>query len=82
MAKSPEAMAATMIANMKEKTGKTLPQWLAVVRQSKLEKHGQIVKHLKTDHSMTHGFANLVAHEALKGDAGSVDTDLVAAQYS
>ena len=82
MAKSPEAMAATMIANMKDKTGKTLPLWLAVVKQSKLEKHGQIVKHLKTDHSMTHGFANLVAHKALKSDAGSVETDLVAAQYS
>ncbi len=82
MAKSPEAMAATMIANMKEKTGKTLPQWLAIVKQSKLEKHGQIVKHLKTDHGMTHGFANLVAHKALKSDAGSAETDLVAAQYS
>ncbi|MDJ0761249.1 MAG: DUF4287 domain-containing protein [Woeseiaceae bacterium] len=82
MAKSPEAMAETMIANMQDKTGKTLPQWLAIVKKSKLDKHGLIVKHLKTDHGMTHGFANLVAHKALKSDAGSADTDLVAAQYS
>lgn len=82
MTQSPEAMAETMIANMKAKTGKTLPQWLTIVRKSKLEKHGQIVKLLKSDHGMTHGFANLVAHKALKSDAGSAETDLVAAQYS
>ena len=75
-------MAEAMIANMKDKTGKTLPQWLAVVKKTKLDKHGLIVKHLKTDHGMTHGFANLVAHKALKSDAGSAETDLVAAQYS
>ncbi len=32
MAKSPEDMAATMIANMKEKTGKTLTQWIAIAK--------------------------------------------------
>ena len=82
MAKSPEAMAESMIANMPEKTGKSLAQWLAIVKKSKLDKHGLIVKHLKSDHGMTHGFANLVAHKALKSDAGSSETDLVAAQYS
>ncbi|MEM8685053.1 MAG: DUF4287 domain-containing protein [Pseudomonadota bacterium] len=82
MPKSPEEMAEAMIANMKDKTGKTLPQWLALVNKTGLEKHGLIVKHLKSDHGMTHGFANLVAHKALKSDAGSADTDLVAAQYS
>jgi hypothetical protein len=83
MPQSPEQMANTMIANFKEKTGKTLEQWIAVVKKSKLGKHGEIVKFLKTDHGMTHGFANLVAHKTLKSDAGSVDDagDLVAAQY-
>jgi Domain of unknown function (DUF5655)/Domain of unknown function (DUF4287) len=76
---SPEEMAASMIANMPEKTGKSLEAWLGITRQSGLEKHGQIVKLLKTEHGMTHGFANLVAHHTLKGDA---NVDLVAAQYS
>jgi len=73
-----------MIANMKEKTGKTLEQWLAIARRSKLEKHGELVRMLKSDHGMTHGFANLVAHKTLKSDAASAaaTTDLVAAQYS
>ena len=83
MPKSPDEMAASMIANLKEKTGKTLPQWLKVTAAAKLEKHGQIVKFLKTDHGMTHGFANLVAHKTLASDAGSVDdANLVDAQYS
>ncbi len=83
MPKNPDEMAASMIANMKEKTGKTLPQWLRVARAAKLEKHGEILKLLKGEHGMTHGFANLVAHKTLASDAGSADAiDLVAAQYA
>ena len=85
MAKSPEDMANAMIANMKEKTGKTLAQWVAIAKKSGEEKHGQVVKHLKTEHGLTHGFANLVAHKFLKSDAGSAeggDDALVAAQYA
>ncbi len=84
MAQSPDEMAASMIANMKEKTGKTLAQWIAIAKKSGAEKHGGLVKFLKTDHGMTHGFANLVAHKTLKSDAGSISGagDLVAAQYA
>ncbi|GJM21132.1 MAG: hypothetical protein DHS20C15_10470 [Planctomycetota bacterium] len=81
---SPEEMAEAMIANFKAKTGKTLPQWIKIAKASKLAKHGEIVKLLKSEHDMTHGFANLVAHKTLKSDAGSAgsDTDLVTAQYA
>ncbi len=85
MPASPEDMAASMVANMKEKTGKTLEQWLAIAKKTGAGKHGQIVKALKTDHGLTHGYANLVAHKLLRSDAGSKaaeGTDLVAAQYS
>ena len=86
MAKSPEEMAAAMIANLKDKTGKTLPQWLKVCKGCKLEKHGQIVKFLKSDHGVTHGFANLIAHEHLSGGATKAvqggDDSLVDSQYS
>lgn len=81
MAKSPEEMLASMIANMGEKTGKDLTGWLAITRAAGLEKHGQIVKLLKSEHGVTHGFANLIAHETLKAAAGG-EVDLVAAQYS
>ncbi len=80
MAKSPEDMANAMIANMKEKTGKTLEQWIAIARKSGEEKHGAIVKHLKSGHGMTHGYANLVAHKTLKSDAGSSSGTFVAGE--
>ena len=83
MAKSPEEMAAAMVANLKENTGKTLAQWLIVVSKSKLARHGDIVKHLKADFGLTHGYANLIAHKSLRSDAGSASAaDLVSAQYA
>jgi hypothetical protein len=84
MPTSPDAMANAMIVNLKAKTGKTLEQWIAIAKKSGAAKHGEIVNLLKSDHGMTHGFANLVAHKTLRSDAGSVaeTTDLVAAQYA
>ena len=85
MPATPEDMAATMVANMKDKTGRTLDQWLAIAKQTGAEKHGHVVKALKTDHGLTHGYANLVAHMLLQSDAGSqasAGIDLVAAQYA
>jgi hypothetical protein len=78
-----EDATAAMIANMPEKTGKTLDAWLKIVGETKLQKHGEILKLLKSEHGMTHGFANLVAHKALASDAGSHGgDDLVALQYA
>jgi hypothetical protein len=85
MAKSPEELAATMVRNLKEKTGKDLPGWLRVVKAAKLDKHGAIVKMLKTEHDVTHGFANMIAHEFLQSAAAGIaagGTDLVDAQYA
>ena len=84
MAKSPDEMAASMVANMKEKTGKTLQQWVTIAKKSGEAKHGGILKHLKGEHGITHGFANLVAHKTLKSDAGSADMpdDLISQQYA
>ena len=81
---TPEEMANSMMKNFVAKTGNTLEHWKKVAAGSGLNKHGQIVKMLKSDHGMTHGFANLVAHKFLKSDAGSAspDTDLVADQYA
>ena len=74
----------TMINNLKEKTGQSLPQWLRIVRTSGLTRHGEIVKFLKTEHDFTHGYANLVAHKFNKSDAASASPgeDLIAPQYA
>lgn len=85
MAKTPEEMAATMVANLKQNTGKTLEQWLKLLSGAKLARHGEIVKMLKGEHGVTHGYANLIAHHVLKGGAAPAaggDEDLVASQYA
>ncbi|NKC01208.1 MAG: DUF4287 domain-containing protein [Pseudomonadales bacterium] len=80
MAKSPEEAKQSMVNNLLEKTGKDLPAWLQVVTTTNVEKHGEIVKFLKSEHSVTHGFANLIAHEFLSAATG--ETDLMDAQYA
>ena len=80
---TPEQMTATMIANLKEKTDKTLEQWVRIAQSSSLAKHGEIVKFLKTEHGLGHGYANLVAHSMSGGTAApGGGGDLVAAQYA
>jgi hypothetical protein len=80
---SQEEMVARMEANIAENTGKSVSDWVGAVKASGLEKHGQIVKWLKSDHDFTHGYANLVAHRALQSsNLEADDDDLVAAQYA
>lgn len=67
---TPEEMAATMVANLKVNTGRDLAAWLKLVAKTEHQKHGAIVKWLKGEHAMTHGYANLVAHHALAAQAG------------
>ena len=83
MAKSPEEATETMIQNLKEKTGKDLAAWQAVVARSGAARHSEIVTYLKTQFGVTHGYANLIAHKSLGSDAGSADEGLLlAAQYA
>ena len=72
----------SMIRNLEQNTGRTLADWTALARGLG-DKHGAIVKALKAEHGLTHGYANLVAHEALRSAAVHQDgDDLLAAQYA
>ena len=84
MSTSPDVATQTMINNLPEKTGKSLDQWLKVLDKAKLEKHGEMVKLLKADHDVGHGFANLIVHLYRENAAGAppASADLVDAQYS
>jgi hypothetical protein len=75
----------SMIEGFEARTGKPLEAWVKLVAKTGLSKHGQVVALLKKDHGLTHGYANLVAHSALKSDAASAleqGVDLVAGQYA
>jgi len=84
MPKTPEEMKASMIAGLKEKTGKPLDDWLKILKTAKLAKHKEMVGFLKTKHSLTHGFANMIALQALNSDShtSSETGSLVDAQYA
>lgn len=73
----------TMMDNLFKNTGKTLEQWIDIVKKQNLEKHGEILKFLKEEHSFTHGFANMVAMKSRGADAGSVENkdELIEKQY-
>ena len=52
----------TMIDNLPKNTGKFLEEWMKMLRGINSSKHGEIVKFLKQEHSVTHGYANMLAH--------------------
>jgi hypothetical protein len=73
----------TMIENLYKNTGKTLEDWITIVKKENLVKHGEMVSFLKEQHALTHGFANLIALKAKGSDAGSAENqdDLIVSQY-
>jgi predicted transport protein len=73
----------TMIDNLKAKTGYTLEEWKKIISKKGLSKHGEIVKFLKEEHGITHGYASEIGLKVLGSDADSQsDTaDLIVNQY-
>ncbi|HET7521555.1 MAG TPA: DUF4287 domain-containing protein [Candidatus Limnocylindria bacterium] len=72
----------TQIANIERSTGRSLDEWIALVRASGLEKHGQMVAMLKAKHGLGHGNANLIALRARAGADAPVDDEaLIASHY-
>jgi predicted transport protein len=83
MSKSIDPQLQTMIDNMPEKTGKSLTDWYQVITSSGATKHGEIMKILKGEHGVTHGYANTIAILFRDQAAGGspAEEDLVSAQY-
>jgi hypothetical protein len=81
---NPDAAVATQIRNIEESTGRTVRQWSTLVAQAGPAKHGEIVKYLKTEHGLTHGNANALAHKVreLASGAAPAPADLLDAQYA
>lgn len=51
----------TMIDNMPEKTGRSLTEWYEILDRAQLDKHGDMLKLLKGEHGVTHGYANTIS---------------------
>ena len=38
-----------MIENLRKNTGKSLEEWISIVKKTGIEKHGEIIKYLKSE---------------------------------
>ena len=84
MTKSQDEYVASMIANLEEKSGRKWAEWLTIAKTSGHPKHGALVKFLKEEHGLTHGYANLISQIARQQAEGGPksEEDLVALQYA
>ena len=78
---SPEEQA--MIDALPDKTGRPLDAWLSHLAGLELAKHGDVMKHLKGEHGVTHGYANLITqyHRGRAATLAKGEDHLVANQY-
>ena len=55
----------SQIRNIETTYGRSIEEWIELVKASGLSRHGEIVAMLKTEHGLSHGAANRVALEAI-----------------
>lgn len=60
------------IRNIEAKYGKSLSEWLAIVKNSGKTKHTEIVAMLKSNYGMSHGSAHRIALKAREADGASI----------
>src|SRR5262245_29986690 len=55
----------TQLRNIEASTGRSIPDWIALINASGRSKHGEIVTWLKREYGLSHGTANRLAIVAL-----------------
>lgn len=82
--KTPWEMFQTMKGNIEEKTGKPFDYWLKLARDSGITKFKALTDHMKSEHGMSHGYAQMVAWGVLdpaRLEAGNQDQHMVDELY-
>jgi hypothetical protein len=60
MALNPQQMSEAIIRNLKEKTGKTLEEWLDILTKTELKEKKEVTQFLKTEKKLGHFQAQVV----------------------
>ena len=68
--------------NIEQATGRSIDDWVALVKASGAERHSEIVAWLKAEHGFSHGNANFVALTAKRGSAAGGGDELIDAMYA
>jgi Domain of unknown function (DUF4287)/Domain of unknown function (DUF5655) len=79
MSRTPEEVNASIERNVPEKTGKTLDEWIALLREQPFEKHSERVEWLTGVHGLDEAYAGAIAWKA-GGDDASPE-EMVADQF-
>ena len=83
--KSPWEMFQVMKGNIAEKTGKSFDHWLTLAKKSGIVKFKALTDHMKSQHGMSHGYAQMVAWGVIdpaRLEAGNQDQEMVEALYT
>jgi hypothetical protein len=80
----PKNQAEKQLTNIEESTGMSLDDFAKSIASTDLQRHGEIVGHLKSEFGLGHGNANLIATRFREIRAGgpAADDELLANQYS
>ncbi|WP_369218007.1 DUF4287 domain-containing protein [Streptomyces flavofungini] len=63
---------ASYFPSIEKKYGRPVGDWKALIRESPLSRHMELVAWLKAEHGLGHGHANaLVAHTLAEGDSNN-----------
>ncbi|MBN1152240.1 MAG: DUF4287 domain-containing protein [Dehalococcoidia bacterium] len=84
MSPSIDPQTQAMIDAMPEKTGKALTEWYALFEAAHLSSHSEIMRLLKEQYGVSHGYANTISILFRQQAAGGAPTEssLVDAQYA
>lgn len=80
----PKTQAEKQLANIEESTGMSLDDFSESIASAELQRHGEIVGHLKSEFGLGHGNANLIATRVreIRSGGPASDDQLLANQYS
>lgn len=67
----PKQGPASYFASIEKKYGRSIPEWQQLIRDCGIEKHMQIVEHLKSEYGMGHGHANALVGWTLQGNVAT-----------
>jgi len=79
----PDDPLAAVSASLEAKTGRNLAAWTTLAKAHGETRHSALVAWLKSEHGLTHGYANTIALKAREADAASIgEADLVAQMFA
>lgn len=66
----PERALQSMYANLEANTGRSMADWAALARATGIDRHAELVAHMKGEYGLSYGYANQIALVTRRAAAG------------